>query len=282
MSTLALALLVTLSTTVMFFALLQLLRRGAARQRENVERAASQSLVDLFIFIDTRQLLLANLALLIALPLLVWLVTQNLIFVLAAAVAAIYFPRALVAHLRKRRLLQVTAQMPDALLMLASGLRAGLSMASALEVLAQEQPPPFSQEIALLLRTQRMGVTFDEALGTIEARLPLEEFRLFAAAMRISRAVGGNLAETLETLAQTLARKAEVEGKIRSLTAQGRMQAVVMTALPLTLMLVLRVLEPEPMAYLFHSLVGWAVLVVIVLMEIAGFFFIRRIVNIDI
>ena len=157
-----------------------------------------------------------------------------------------------------------------------------MGLGSAIEVLVQEQPAPFSQEMGILVRSQRLGVSFGEALTAVEKRLPLEEFKLFTAALRISRDVGGNLADTLESLADTLARKAEVEGKIRSLTAQGRIQAIVMTALPVVLILVLRVLEPKPMHLLFNSLIGWVVLAVIVVMEIGGFFFIRKIVQIEV
>lgn len=282
MSTGGLALLVTLAAMVLGFVLIAALRRMVQRQRQAIEVAAEQSLVDLFIFIDTRQLLAINLVLLVVLPLLAWLLSENLLLVAGAIMLATLFPRLLVRRQRKRRLERFVYQMPDALLMLASSLRAGMGLGSALEVLSKEQPAPFSQEMALLLRQQRLGMSFDDALAVLEKRLPVEEFRLLTAAMRISRSVGGNLADTLETLAQTLTRKAEVEGKIRSLTAQGRIQAIVMTGLPILLIVVLRVLQPQQMAYLFHTFIGWGVLGFVVLMEVAGFFFIRKIVQIEV
>ncbi|MDA8377811.1 MAG: type II secretion system F family protein [Planctomycetia bacterium] len=282
MSLTMLSVLVGITIAVLFLAVAETLRRAIARQRSLVEETARQNLVELFIFIDPRQLLIINLLLFLLLPGLLWLLTDSLVFVILSAVIAIYFPRVLTRWLRKRRQARFIRQMPDALLMLASSLRAGMGLGSAIEVLAQEQPPPFSQEMGLLIRSQRLGVTFDEALKIVEKRLPLEDFKLFTAALRISRDVGGNLADTLESLAETLARKAEVEGKIRSLTAQGRIQAIVMTALPVLLIIVLRVLEPKPMSLLFNSVMGWAVLAAIVMMEIGGFFFIRRIVDIEI
>ena len=282
MSTLLVVLITGVSTTVLFFLLLLGLRSGALWQKRQVEEVAQQTLMDLFIFIDARRLTLISLVVFVLLPIFTWLVTGSPFLAFLAAVAAFFLPRAWVAWLRRRRLKQFVRQMPDGLLMLASSLRAGMGLGSALEVLAKEQPAPFSQEIALLLRTQRMGVSFENALAKLEGRLPVEEFQLFTAALRIARSVGGNLSETLETLAHTLARKAEVEGKIASLTAQGRIQAWVMTGLPIGLILVLRMLEPGPMSLLFHSMLGWAVLTVIALMEFAGFFFIRRIVRIEI
>lgn len=282
MNTTLLVVITGISTTVLFFLLLMGLQSGALWQKRQVEEASQQTLVDLFIFIDTRRLMLINLIVFLLLPTFAWLLTGSPFLVVIAAVAALFLPRAWVVRLRRKRLKLFARQMPDGLLMLASSLRAGMSLGSALEILAKEQPAPFSQEIGLLLRTQRMGVSFEDALSRLEIRLPIEEFRLFTAALRIARSVGGNLSETLETLAHTLSRKAEVEGKIASLTAQGRMQAWVMTGLPIGLILVLRVMEPGPMSLLFHSMLGWAVLVVIALMEFAGFFFIRRIVSIEV
>lgn len=282
MSTILLIVITGISATVLFFLLLMGLRSGALWQKRQVEEASQQTLVDLFIFIDTRRLLLINLIVFLLLPTFTWLLTGSPFLVVVAAIAALFLPQAWVNYLRRKRLKLFARQMPDGLLMLASSLQAGMGLGSALEILAKEQPAPFSQEIGLLLRTQRMGVSFEDALSRLESRLPIEEFRLFTAALRIARSVGGNLSETLETLAHTLSRKAEVEGKIASLTAQGRMQAWVMTGLPIGLVLILRVMEPGPMSLLFHSMLGWAVLAVIALMEFAGFFFIRRIVSIEV
>ncbi len=282
MNTTLLVVITGISTTVLFFLLLMGLQSGALWQKRQVEEASQQTLVDLFIFIDARRLMLINLIVFLLLPTFAWLLTGSPFLVVIAAVAALFLPRAWVVRLRRKRLKLFARQMPDGLLMLASSLQAGMGLGSALEILAKEQPAPFSQEIGLLLRTQRMGVSFEDALSRLEIRLPIEEFRLFTAALRIARSVGGNLSETLETLAHTLSRKAEVEGKIASLTAQGRMQAWVMTGLPIGLILVLRVMEPGPMSLLFHSMLGWAVLAVIALMEFAGFFFIRRIVSIEV
>jgi tight adherence protein B len=100
--------------------------------------------------------------------------------------------------------------------------------------------------------------------------------------MRVSRDTGGNLAETLEQLAQTLRTKITLEGKIRALTAQGKLQGVVVGLLPVGLMFVLSKMEPEAMAPLFHSWYGWVTLAVIAVLELIGLLIIRKIVNIDV
>ena len=105
---------------------------------------------------------------------------------------------------------------------------------------------------------------------------------MFASALRISREVGGNLGEILERLADTLRRKATMEGKIESLTAQGKMQGYVMTALPVFLGFLLYFLEPEAMAQLFTTPKGWTVLAVVFIMESLGYVFIRKVTHIDV
>jgi tight adherence protein B len=152
----------------------------------------------------------------------------------------------------------------------------------ALESMVSESQPPLAQEFELMLREQRLGVDLDTALQNMERRMPLQDFIMVVAGMRISREVGGNLADTLEGIADTLRRKLTMEGKIQALTAQGRMQGIVMTCLPLFLMFILKYMEPVAMAPLFNTWYGWLTLAFIIVMEFVGYFFISKIVNIDV
>ena len=105
---------------------------------------------------------------------------------------------------------------------------------------------------------------------------------LLVAALRVASQTGGNLAEALESIAETLRARLQLQARIRALTAQGRLQAWIVGFLPLFLALVLDRLEPESMALLWHTPLGWAVLAVVLVLETAGVLMIRRIVNIDI
>ena len=133
-----------------------------------------------------------------------------------------------------------------------------------------------------MVREQRMGVDFDAALRNMEKRNPVPDFALVISALRISREVGGNLAEILNSLAETLREKQTMEGKIASLTAQGKIQGVVMTCLPLLVMFALMQIEPVAMAPLFSTWPGYLTLAVIMVMEVMGYFFIRKITRIDV
>jgi len=273
---------VALAALVIVWTLIELVGRLLDRQRATLQQEASTTLKDMFIFIDPMRMFYYNAAALFVAPTLIWFLTQNPLFAGGAAVAIVILPRIMIGIMSKRRLRTFEHQLPDALLMVAGSLRAGAGLTVAMESMVAESRPPVSQEFDLMLREQRVGVDFDTALRNMEKRVPIQDFVMVVAGLRISREVGGNIADILESLADTLRRKHTMEGKIDSLTAQGRMQGIVMTCLPLFLILVLSKMEPEAMAPLFHTLLGWAVLAVIGVMEIIGYVFIRKIVNIDV
>ena len=254
----------------------------AGRRVDKLKATAEKDLGDLFIFMDYKKLVYLNIGAFFFVPVVVWVVTLNPILVVISLAFPIIAPRLIVNFIRKRRLEKFRYQFPDALVMISSSMRAGASLSVALENLVRESKPPLNQEFALMLRNQRLGVSFDDALVKMEERIPLQEFSLFSAGTRISREVGGNLADMLDALADTLFKTLQTEGKIKSLTSQGKMQGVVMAGLPLLLMFALNILEPVAMHPLFHSLLGWGVLTLIAVMEFMGYMFIRKITDIDV
>lgn len=273
---------ISLAVIVAIWTLFQMAERGLRKQKQNLQAAASTSLQEMFIFVDPTRLFYMNVAALIFIPGIVYLITANPVFTVAAVVIVILAPKLLVNYLKKKRERAFEEQLPEALLMIAGSLRAGAGLNVALESMVSETRPPISQEFELMLREQRLGVDLDTALQNMERRMPVQDFIMVVAGMRISREVGGNLAETLEGIADTLRRKLTMEGKIRALTAQGRMQGIVMTCLPLFLMFILKHMEPEAMEPLFTTWYGWITLAVVAVMEVVGYFFIRKIVNIDV
>jgi tight adherence protein B len=203
----------------------------------------------------------------------------------AAAIAGLIATRApglLMQTLRRRRLARFERQLPAALMSLAGGLSAGASLAVALKHIVEQSEAPLSQEFGLMLREQRLGVPFAAALDNLHGRVPSEATVLVVAALRVAAQTGGNLAEALERIADTLRSRQMLQGKIRALTAQGRLQAWIVGSLPVFLGLALDRLEPQAMAVLWHTPLGWSVLAVGAVLETAGIFLIRRIVNIDV
>ncbi len=250
--------------------------------REIFTETARTNMADAFLFVDPNRLFLYNVVALAVIPVTALLATQSLLVTLLAFVLVLVVPQFYYRHLRKRRLKQFEKLLPDALSMVAGSLRAGASLTLALEGLVREMPAPINQEFELFLREQRLGMDFETAIHHMEERLPITDFSLVVAALRISREVGGNLTEVMDSLATTLRTKSMMEGKIQSLTAQGKMQGMVMAGLPIFLGLLLMQLEPEAMGKLFTTNTGYAVLAVIVVMETLGFITIKKVTTIDV
>lgn len=255
---------------------------GIRRHREVFAAQARSNLEQMFLFIDPGQLWTLNGLVLLGAGAVSWLLTGNVLVALICCSIGFALPKLLFSYFKWRRTLRLRLQMPDAIMLVASALRAGASLPSALAQMVAEMQGPVSQEFELFLREQRLGVNFDEALVAFEARVPVEEMVLLSAALKVSRETGGNLAETLERLGDTLRQKLTMEGKIRALTAQGKLQGVIVGLLPIGMMVVLAKMEPAAMAPLFHTWYGWATLGFIAAMEFAGALIIRKIVNIDI
>lgn len=253
-----------------------------ARYRENFTRQASFQAREFFLFIDSSPLFVFNLAVILLGGLLTWLLTGSLLLMLPAIAALALLPRFLYAAMRRQRLRRFEQQLPDALMMLCGGLRAGVGFSSAIQQLVVEAQPPLAQEFSLVLREQRLGVTLEQSLANLARRVPSQSLVLVVSAMRIAAETGGGLAEMLERAAQTIRSRLQMEGKIGALTSQGKLQAWVVGMLPLVLMLVLDQMEPEAMALMWHSRLGWGTLGVIALLECLGIYVIRKIIAIDV
>ena len=250
--------------------------------RRHFSGRVGHGMKELLLFVDVDRLFRANLLLCLVACALVWLLTGSLFLVLVSVALLGALPSLLIAHLGAQRRKQFARQLPDAMMLIGGAVRAGASMTLALRQMASELPAPGGQEFDLLLRELRLGVTRDDALFSLEKRMGCDDLRLFGAAVRIANESGGNLAETLERLADTMRKKMALEDKIMALTSQGRMQGWVMVVLPLGVGAALFAIQPDAMAPLIHSWQGWVTCGVVAILEVVGLLFIRRIMAIDI
>ncbi|MCW8177500.1 type II secretion system F family protein [Verminephrobacter aporrectodeae] len=273
---------VALSTTLLTWLLIDIGSSSLRRYRASFTERAGFQAAEFFLFIDPRKLFVANLAVMALGGVLVWLISGSELLALPTFFVLGLLPRFLYQQMRKRRLRRFEEQLPDALMMLSGGLRAGVGLSSAIAQLVAESSPPLSQEFALMLREQRLGVTLEQALNNLSRRMPTQTTVLITSAMRIANETGGSLAETLERTSVTIRSRLQMEAKIGSLTAQGKLQAWVVGALPLVLMLILNKMEPQAMSMLWHTRMGWATLAVIAVFEFMGVYIIRKIVAIDV
>lgn len=196
--------------------------------------------------------------------------------------AALATPRMLVLWLRMKRRQRLAQQLPDALALWAGLLRSGQGATQALSQMTARQNAPLGDELRMIVAQLRLGASMDTAFHGLRDRAGLADLRLLSTLLQANRELGGNLAESLQRLAELLRGRLLMEARIQSLTAQGRLQGMVVGALPLVLLVVLYVMEGNTMQVLHTTVQGWATLGVMAVLELTGFLLIRRIVRIDV
>jgi tight adherence protein B len=278
----AISAVIALSAALLAWFVIDIGTVSMARYREQFTERARFHVQEFFLFIDPRQLFVANLAIMALGALAAWVITGSALIAIPVFFALALLPRLVYAWMRKHRLRRFEEQLPDALMMLAGGLRAGAGLNSAIKQLVAEAQAPLTQEFALTLREQRLGLSLEQSLSHLARRVPTPSTTLVVSAMRIASETGGGLAETLERTAQTIRSRLQMEGKIDALTAQGKLQAWVVGLLPVILMVILDRMEPEAMSLLWHTRLGWGVLVVVTFLEVMGIYVIRKIIAIDV
>ncbi len=197
--------------------------------------------------------------------------------------AGVFLPYGLLRFLRRRRLARLEAQLVDGIQTLASGVRAGLNLVQAMELVARDAPAPISQEFAHLLREYEYGVPLEEAMDNAAGRIGSSDYRLLFAALRTHRQRGGDLGETLDRINSSIREIQRLEKRVQALTAQGRATARWLAALPaVVLALVYLMIDPDGVRRLFIDDIGKLILLSIVALNVLGFLWIRKVVGIDI
>jgi tight adherence protein B len=181
-----------------------------------------------------------------------------------------------------RRRQAFTAQLPDVLTLLVGALRAGYGLSQALEMLVQELEPPASTEFGRVMRAVELGQPVQRALSEMAQRVGSDDLDLVVTAITVQYEMGGNLAQTLETISETVRERIRLLRQVQVLTAQQRFTGYLLAAWPLFLAVALYLLNPGYIGRLWAP--GWIRLlpVAAVLLQIVGFFVIRRIVDIEV
>lgn len=273
------ALIIGAVAALLAFVVSRTLQWGSREHRHHLEHLTEVEFAELFLFLDPVRFLQWNLMAALALPMItfIWIGAQAATLVLLVVIVA---PTWVYRLLKQRRRRALEPQLAEAASAMASSLRSGLAFGQALEQVVKHQPAPISQEFALVLREQRLGVPIDKALQGFAARVDLPDARMLVTTLAIARELGGGLAEALERYARMVRRRLALENRIRALTAQGKLQGWIMGALPVGLAAVLWWLNPKEMNQLVESPAGWSVIAVLLVLEWVGFLLIRRIVQI--
>lgn len=209
-------------------------------------------------------------------------VFTGVLFGAGGAGLALAAPRLIIRFLRARRIKKFNEQLVDSLVGMSSALKAGFSILQAFETVVKQNEKPISQEFSLFLQQVRVGVKFEDALHSMEDRVGSEDLQLMNQSIEIARMTGGNLTEVFEKIASTIRERMRIQHRIRSLTAQGRLQGIVVGSVPVLLLFAMTMIDPKMMMPFFHSKMGIGMIVVMGLLEVSGALIIRRIVNIKV
>jgi tight adherence protein B len=198
------------------------------------------------------------------------------------AVAVPLFARTLLERRVAKQRKLFTDQLPDNLQVMASAMRAGHSFSGALSVVVDDAPEPARRELARVVADERMGVPVDVALTTVVQRMQSKDLEQVALVATLQRETGGNTAEVLERVTETIRDRLALRRLVQTLTAQGRMSRWVLTAIPLVLLLAISALNPDYVSPLYAETLGRLLLGTATVMVVAGSLVIGKIVNIKV
>lgn len=266
------------------FALLVTISLGAVvrRYRRGLAADLDKGLRDVLPQFSANRLMAVCLAGSAAIAALAAVLTGSLALASALALVAVLTPTVSARWMRKRRRDRFRSQLPDLMMLMAGSLRAGAGLNLALSRVAAAVPAPASRELDVLLQSVRMGTPLYQSLFALERRMPFEEVTLWATALRIGADSGAGMAAVLESLSDSMRRKLVLEQKVQALTAQGRLQAWVMSLLPVIVLVLLRWVDPHAFMTLVHTAGGRWLLGIVAVSQLLGFLHIRRIVHIEV
>jgi tight adherence protein B len=201
---------------------------------------------------------------------------------LALAMLGALAPLLVVSSIRSKRARKLSEQLPDALDMMARSLQAGHALTSAFKLVASEMPSPIAVEFGRAFEEQNLGVSFERAVLQMTARAPQNpDLKIFAVSVIVQKETGGNLVEILEKIAETIRARYRFQGKVRGLTAEGRVSGLVLGILPIGTALLMSIINPKYLAPLVASPLGRNILLYAVISWIVGLFWLRQMAKVD-
>jgi len=249
------------------------------RQEQAYDRALRRQLL---IDISPRTALAASAGIVVVSSLFTLMLTHSALAACACAVAAMFLPNLIVRHLETKRLERLESQLVDGLTTLSSAARAGLNLVQSMELLEKNAAAPIKQEFGQLLREYRMGMDLNQVMQNTSNRIGSQLYRLTFTAIQMHRIRGGDTAQSLDRIAESVRDIRRLEGKLDALTSQARYQALFMSLMPVVFIVLLWMIDPQGVALLFNEPVGRVILLGVAGAILAAFFWIRKIMAVDI
>lgn len=206
------------------------------------------------------------------LGLLLFLIFDNILFAIVGFILGFKIPGMYVKNIKKSRAKKLNSQLPEALSILANGLRAGLSFNQAIMIAGKEMDAPIAEDLNKIVHENVLGKEMEEALKDFAERTADDDVEILVTAVLIQRQVGGNLSEILDTISNTIRERVKLKGDIRTMTAQAKLSAVIIGLIPPMIFIILYLLNKDFMMPLFTTLIGQIMIIVAVTMQAIGIF----------
>lgn len=191
-------------------------------------------------------------------------------------------PRWVAKYRERQRKLAFEGRILDLTMGLANAMKAGMALAQALEKVSEQLGGVMREEISVVLREYRLGMGIVDSMSRLAERMPCEDMHLLSSAIRLTTQTGGSLVDVLEQLVDTIRNRTEFQQKLRTLTAQGKFEAIAMASAPLAAFVLLYFCQPDLMRPLVTTTIGWGAIGVALTLEVVGFVIIRKIITIEV
>jgi tight adherence protein B len=251
-----------------------------SQERGVYERVVGKELYRLFLNISPQEFVLIHLFVILVGIGLGSFFLGGIIGGIGGAVAGFMAPRFWLKRKWKERITKLNEQVEEAMIYMSNAFKSNPSLPDAIADVTNSMPAPISQELQVLLREYKLGTPLDQCLIRMQRRLPSRNLELAISALLVGRTVGGNIPKILEDIGSTIRESYRLERVIDTQTAQGKMQAWVMGAMPAVVVTVFYLMDPELISPLFNSVPGYGIIAVAVILNIIGVVMILKIINI--
>ncbi|MDD5355455.1 MAG: type II secretion system F family protein [Candidatus Omnitrophica bacterium] len=250
-------------------------------QKKRVDQITPK-LDNMFLNVPLPKLILLDILSPVILGVASFFIFKSIAVAVIGGVLGLGLPLLVISQLERNRRQKFSHQLIDALMVLSGSLRAGLSLLQSLEILVEEMPNPISQEFSLVLRENRMGVPLEVSLANLKRRMPLEDLDLIITSILVSRETGGDLTVTFNQLIITIRERDKLQGRLKALTVQAKLQGIIMGGLPVAFAIFVYSFNPHFFDIMLQNETGRMLLIAAFVLEIIGIFFVYKFSKVDI
>ncbi|MDD2752596.1 MAG: type II secretion system F family protein, partial [Candidatus Omnitrophica bacterium] len=211
-----------------------------------------------------------------------YILTEQTFGAILGGALGLVFPILFIKILEKKRRKKFNDQLVDAIMILCSSLRVGMSLQQAFEVLVEEISAPMSQEFNLVLRQMRMGFSLEAALSDLKKRMKIDDLEMVITSLMIAKETGGDITDTLTKVVNTISERNKLLGKVKALTIQGKLQGAIMSVIPIFFAIFIYQSDKHYFDIFFQDSFGKAILTYAVISEVIGAFLIMKLSKVDV